>query len=223
MYAFLREQLESGKPQVYPGLVIDVRNFGFFVDVSGLAMSGLVHLSSIADDFFIFDEARGQLTGRRTRRVIRLGDRVEVQIAKVDSFKKQVDFRLAQTGKVQRDDRRDDRHQPLRPRQNARPSFKPSTQAGGNQGFKSGPRHSGGQGPRHGGGNNQRPGANQSRRPNAGQGPRPGGNQGSRPGASNSQRPGSKPESQRPQIPSSHSQRKFGGQGGRGGQRRRRR
>ena len=37
----------------------------------------------------------GRGIGRRQRRVIRLGDKVEVQIAKVDSFKKQVDFRLA--------------------------------------------------------------------------------------------------------------------------------
>jgi len=75
--------------------VIDVRNFGFFVDVPGLAMSGLVHLSSVEDDFYQFDTERDQLVGRRSRRVIRLGDRVEVQVAKVDSFKKQVDFRLA--------------------------------------------------------------------------------------------------------------------------------
>jgi ribonuclease R len=47
------------------------------------------------DDFYVFDEARRNLTGRRTRRQIRLGDRVTVQVAKVDSFKKQVDFRLA--------------------------------------------------------------------------------------------------------------------------------
>jgi ribonuclease R len=95
MYAFLKAQLQSAKPQVYPALVTDVRNFGFFVDVSGLAMSGLVHLSFLEDDFYVFDESRGQLTGRRNRRVIRLGDKVQVQIAKVDSFKKQVDFRLA--------------------------------------------------------------------------------------------------------------------------------
>jgi ribonuclease R len=97
VFAFLRAQLESGRPEPYPGLVIDVRNFGFFVDVSGLGLSGLVHLSSIEDDFFIFDEARNLLTGRRTRRVIRLGDKVSVQVSKVDTFKKQVDFRLART------------------------------------------------------------------------------------------------------------------------------
>ena len=95
MYAFLKAQLAMAKPPVYPALVIDVRNFGFFVDVPGLAMSGLIHCSSLTDDFYEFDEARGTLTGRRNRRVIQLGDKLEVQIAKVDSFKKQVDFRLA--------------------------------------------------------------------------------------------------------------------------------
>lgn len=95
LYAFLRAQLKSPNPPRYPALVTDVRNFGFFVDVPGLAMSGLVHLSSIEDDFYVFEAERSQLIGRRNRRVIRLGDKVQVQVCKVDSFKKQVDFRLA--------------------------------------------------------------------------------------------------------------------------------
>ena len=105
MYAFLKAQLKMAKPPVYPALVIDVRNFGFFVDVPGLAMSGLIHCSSLTDDFYQFDEARGTLTGRRNRRVISLGDKVVVQIAKVDSFKKQVDFKLAREERKDRDGR----------------------------------------------------------------------------------------------------------------------
>src|SRR5277367_4045527 len=101
LFAFLKAQLESGEPIKYPALVTDVRNFGFFVDVPGLAMSGLVPLSTIQDDFYVFDESRRNLVGRRTRRVIKLGDRLTVQVAKVDSFKKQVDFCLAvEEGKV---------------------------------------------------------------------------------------------------------------------------
>ena len=101
LYAFLNAQLESGDPIKYPALVTDVRNFGFFVDVPGLAMSGLVPLSLVEEDFFVFDEARRNLVGRRTRRVIRLGDKVTVQVARVDKFKKQVDFQLAAAeGKV---------------------------------------------------------------------------------------------------------------------------
>jgi len=79
-----------------------VRNFGFFVDVTGLGMSGLVPLSGLSDDFYQFDATRGQLLGRRTRRVFKLGDKVEVQIAKVDTFKRQVDFKLAAPAKGQR-------------------------------------------------------------------------------------------------------------------------
>ncbi len=95
LYAFLTRQLESGRPQRYPALVTDLRNFGFFVDVPGLAMSGLVPFSALTDDFYSFDPTRRIVIGRRSRRMIRLGDRVDVQIAKVDRFKKQVDFRLA--------------------------------------------------------------------------------------------------------------------------------
>jgi ribonuclease R len=95
LFAFLKAQLASGRPQRYPALVTDLRNFGFFVDVPGLAMSGLVPLSTMEDDFYIYDEQRNQLMGRRTRRMIRLGDKLEVQVAKVDTSKKQVDFRLA--------------------------------------------------------------------------------------------------------------------------------
>ncbi len=97
MFAFLEAQLESQNPEHYTGLVTDVRNFGFFVDVSALGMSGLVPLSGLSDDFYQFDATRGELIGRRTRRIIKLGQKLDVQIAKVDRFKKQVDFRLAQS------------------------------------------------------------------------------------------------------------------------------
>lgn len=95
LFAFLNMQLASGAPQRYPGLITDVRNFGFFVDVPGLGLSGLVPLSGLTDDFYVFDERRGHLSGRRSRRVFKLGDHVGVQVAKVNTFKRQVDFQLA--------------------------------------------------------------------------------------------------------------------------------
>ena len=123
LFAFLNAQLASGRPEPYPALVTDVRNFGFFVDVPGLAMSGLVPLSTVEDDFFVFDAARNHLVGRRTRRIIRLGDRVTVQVAKVDTFKKQVDFRLAPTTRPQARSRPSARQAP-RP-SGPKPAFAP--------------------------------------------------------------------------------------------------
>jgi ribonuclease R len=87
-----------------------VRNFGFFVDVTALGMSGLVHLSSVEDDFYIFEESRNHLIGRRTRRVIKLGDKVTVQVFKVDGFKKQVDFKLVTAPRPQRPQRSGQRY-----------------------------------------------------------------------------------------------------------------
>ena len=98
LFAFLKSQLVSGQPVAYSALVTDVRNFGFFVDVPDLVLSGLVPLSSMVDDFYVFDPERNHLVGRRTRRIVRLGERVRVQVAKVDTFKKQVDFRLVRDG-----------------------------------------------------------------------------------------------------------------------------
>jgi len=95
LFAYLRAQLESPNPTQYPAMITDVRNFGFFVDVQGLGMSGLVPMSQMGDDFYQFNVNRGELVGRRNRRTFRLGDKVVVQIGKVDTFKRQVDFKLA--------------------------------------------------------------------------------------------------------------------------------
>jgi ribonuclease R len=126
LYAYLKAQIASKKPQPYAALVTDVRNFGFFVDVPDLGLSGVVPLSAIPDDFFIFDPATRQLTGRHTRRVIRLGDNLVVQIYKVDSLKKQVDFMLVPSRekptRQDRSERQERRGPPDRePRQTASP------------------------------------------------------------------------------------------------------
>ena len=66
----------------------------------------------MTDDFYVFDPGSGKMHGRRTGRVIQLGDRVEVQVRSVDRYKKQVDFALTKGSAVKsekpqaRDERR---------------------------------------------------------------------------------------------------------------------
>jgi ribonuclease R len=140
LYAFLKAQIASKKPQHYAGLVTDVRNFGFFVDVPELGMSGGVPLSAIPDDFFVFDPASSQLVGRHTRRVIRLGDNVVVQIYKVDSVKKQVDFQLVVQRGDARGSRKLERHErrgsDARERREIKSAPPPRRGRGGKQGQK---------------------------------------------------------------------------------------
>ncbi|HYF37633.1 MAG TPA: ribonuclease R, partial [Prosthecobacter sp.] len=94
LYAYLKAQIDSNARAPYPALVTDLRNFGFFVDVPTLGMSGVVPLSSLQDDFYVMEPARNHIVGRHTRRIIKMGDNVTVEVYRVDSFKKQVDFRL---------------------------------------------------------------------------------------------------------------------------------
>jgi ribonuclease R len=106
LQAYLQGQLKSGKPHPYNALVTDLRNFGFFVDVPDLGLSGLVPLSLLDDDFYEFDPSTNRIHGRRNRRTIQLGDQVQVQIAKVDTTKRQLDFRLVPTRPARRTRRR---------------------------------------------------------------------------------------------------------------------
>jgi ribonuclease R len=88
------EYLESliGRPHRFRATVLEVRNYGLVVDVPEVLITGLIHVSSLGGDFFVYDGAKQQLYGRRTRFTLGLGDVLEVGVARVDRFKQQVDF-----------------------------------------------------------------------------------------------------------------------------------
>jgi ribonuclease R len=91
---YFHRQLTGGTLDALPAVVSGVRNFGFFVELTDTLTRGLVHVSTLADDFYHYDATREQLVGKRTRRVIKIGDRVTVQVDRIDLFKQQIDFRL---------------------------------------------------------------------------------------------------------------------------------
>ena len=76
----------------FDGMIINVREFGFFVELDGLFVEGMVAVSSLTDDYYVFDERRHALTGRRSRRSFKLGDRVRVRVDRVNVDRHLVDF-----------------------------------------------------------------------------------------------------------------------------------
>lgn len=80
------------KPHRFEATIIEVRNYGLMVEIGEMLVIGLVHISSLADDFFIFDPARQRIYGRKTKASYAVGDRIAVRVARVDAFKQQVDF-----------------------------------------------------------------------------------------------------------------------------------
>jgi ribonuclease R len=75
-------------------IITGVADYGFFGQAERLPVEGLVHISTLRDDYYYFDEAAHSLTGRRTGRTYRLGDKVRVQVVRVDVQRRQLDFRV---------------------------------------------------------------------------------------------------------------------------------
>src|SRR5437899_1755797 len=92
---FFQRQLDERNPQIFRAAVVDVRNYGLMVELPDALLTGLVHVSSLTDDFYLFEPARRQLIGRRSRKRFGVGDDVSVFVARVDAFKRQVDFAIA--------------------------------------------------------------------------------------------------------------------------------
>jgi ribonuclease R len=82
----LGEQLDA--------VITGVADYGFFALAERFPAEGLVHISSLVDDYYWFDEAGHTLEGKRTKRRYRLGDRVRVVVARVDLPRRMLDFRL---------------------------------------------------------------------------------------------------------------------------------
>jgi ribonuclease R len=92
---FFQRQLDQRNPQIFRATIVDVRNYGLMVELPDALVTGLVHVSSLMDDFYLFDSARRQLIGRRSRKRFSVGDELSVFVVRVDAFKRQVDFAIA--------------------------------------------------------------------------------------------------------------------------------
>ncbi len=91
-FEFFRQQLTRKTGQTFRAIVLEVRNFGMFIELPDVMAGGLIHVSALGDDFYTFDQARQRFVGRRTRRAFQAGDELQVIVARVDSFKQQLDF-----------------------------------------------------------------------------------------------------------------------------------
>jgi ribonuclease R len=75
-------------------VITGVADYGFFAQAETLPVEGLVHISTLPDDYYNFIPAEHSLTGRRTGRRYRLGDKVRVKVVHVDLQRRQLDFRI---------------------------------------------------------------------------------------------------------------------------------
>jgi ribonuclease R len=90
LLAYLEERIGMSLDAIITG----VADYGFFAQGEKLPVEGIVHISTLTDDYYYFDEATHSLTGRKTKRRYRLGDKVRVNVVRVDMQRRQLDFRV---------------------------------------------------------------------------------------------------------------------------------
>ncbi len=78
----------------FTGYVIGVTGFGLFVELVEQFVEGMVHISTMADDYYVFHENHHLWRGENTGKVYRLGDRVDVRLVRVDRDRRQLDLAL---------------------------------------------------------------------------------------------------------------------------------
>jgi ribonuclease R len=87
---------------VFKGVIASVTGFGFFVRLDELFIDGLVHVSSLDNDYYRFDQVGQRLIGESGGQTYRLGDRVEVKVEAVNMDDRKIDFSLISSERAPR-------------------------------------------------------------------------------------------------------------------------
>ena len=90
------QYMEQHLGDEFDGVITGVTNFGVFVQITDLLVDGLVHVTSLKNDYYQYDAGSQSLVGERTGRKYRLGDAMRVQVNRVDMETRRIDFRLAE-------------------------------------------------------------------------------------------------------------------------------
>ena len=94
--------MEARIGEEYDGFITELTTFGFFVELIDLFVEGLVHMKTLTDDYYTFDEEEYALIGTRTGRLFRLGDRVRIRVHKIDLHQRHIDFELVDVAYTKR-------------------------------------------------------------------------------------------------------------------------
>jgi len=88
---FMRDKLN----REFEAFVTGVASFGLFVMLKDYFVEGLVPISALGNDFFVYEEKHHRLRGRSSGQTFRLGDSLRVKLVAIDEVRRRLDFRLA--------------------------------------------------------------------------------------------------------------------------------
>jgi ribonuclease R len=88
------EYMKDKLGEEFNGIVSGVTGFGLFVELQGVYVEGLVHVTSLPADYYHHDPIHHQLTGEKSRHAYRLGEKLQVRLIRVDTEENKIDFEL---------------------------------------------------------------------------------------------------------------------------------
>lgn len=91
---FFEREIEKQEKQSFDAIITDLRNHGLFIELRDTLTFGMVHISTLEDDFYLLNNEGTVITGRRTKKSYTLGQSIKVQVERIDRFKRQIDFRM---------------------------------------------------------------------------------------------------------------------------------
>ncbi len=86
------EYLKAHLGEEFHAIISGITHFGIFVKVTDILAEGLIRVRDLEGDFYVYDEKKYSLIGRRTRKQFRLGDKVQVKLIRADLEKSELDF-----------------------------------------------------------------------------------------------------------------------------------
>jgi len=92
------EYMQDKIGEEFDGIITGVTNFGVFVELNEVYVEGLVHITSLGEDYFHYDNVNHRLYGERTRKIFRLADKLRVKVARVNLDDRKIDFELITAG-----------------------------------------------------------------------------------------------------------------------------
>jgi ribonuclease R len=99
------EYMKAHEGETFEGIIANVTSFGMFVEL-GNTIEGLVHMSNMEDDYYIYDDKHYCLVGERTRKVYRIGDAVNVRLVKADVAARKIDFVILDKASAEEEDKK---------------------------------------------------------------------------------------------------------------------
>lgn len=88
------EYMSNKVGEIYEGKITGVASFGLFVELKSIFIEGLIHITRLGEEYFVFEPYKHRLIGERSRTIYQLGDTIQVQVARVDKLDQKIDLEL---------------------------------------------------------------------------------------------------------------------------------